>query len=75
MRHLSPPIAGTAVDEAPRGPLPGSLDEELERVERALIASTLSALRGNQSQTAMQLGISRERLRRRLRELGLAVGS
>jgi len=75
MRHLSPPIAGSAVEESARGPLPGSLDEELERVERALIASTLAALRGNQSQTAMQLGISRERLRRRLRELGLAVGS
>jgi len=68
--HLSPETLG-ARDSAAETMARGTLDEELDRVERALIASTLEAVGGSQRKACVRLGISRDRLRRRLEELGL----
>jgi two-component system NtrC family response regulator len=61
--------AGEAVDAGPR-----TLDEELARIERALLATALRDTAGNVSHAAQRLGISRARLRRRARELGVERG-
>jgi two-component system nitrogen regulation response regulator GlnG len=45
--------------------------ETHRRVDRLLLTRVLEATRGNQQQAARRLGIARETLRRRLRELGL----
>jgi two-component system nitrogen regulation response regulator GlnG len=45
--------------------------ETHRRVDRLLLTRVLEATRGNQHQAARRLGIARETLRRRLRELGL----
>jgi two-component system nitrogen regulation response regulator GlnG len=44
-----------------------------EYIERLLLAQVLEHTRGSQHQAARRLGISRETLRKRLRELGLSV--
>ena len=51
-----------------------TLDEELARIERALLATALRDTAGNVSHAAQRLGISRARLRRRARELGVERG-
>lgn len=55
----------------PPPPAPASLDETLTQVERRLIEQTLTRARQNKSRAAEQLGISRPRLYRRIKELGL----
>ena len=52
----------------------GTLDEELSRIEAALIGAALRDTAGNVSQAAQRLGISRARLRRRAKELAVERG-
>ncbi|WP_422930648.1 sigma 54-interacting transcriptional regulator [Singulisphaera sp. PoT] len=59
--YLPPPLA----------PETSQLDELLTQVERRLIESSLQRARHNKSRAAEQLGISRPRLYRRIKELGL----
>jgi two-component system nitrogen regulation response regulator GlnG len=52
----------------------GDLYAEVHRqVDRVLLARVLEETGGNQNQAARRLGIARETLRRRLRELGLQI--
>src|SRR5262249_13361124 len=56
------------------GPDQGDLYAEVHRqVDRILLTRVLEETGGNQNQAARRLGIARETLRRRLRELGLQV--
>ena len=54
-------------------PPPGLHDRVLREVELPLIALTLSATRGNQLKAAELLGINRNTLRKRIRELDIPV--
>jgi len=54
-------------------PPPGLYDRILREVELPLIALTLSATRGNQVKAAELLGINRNTLRKKIRELDIAV--
>jgi two-component system nitrogen regulation response regulator GlnG len=54
-------------------PPPGLHDRVLREVELPLIALTLSATRGNQLRAAELLGINRNTLRKRIRELDIPV--
>jgi two-component system response regulator AtoC len=49
-----------------------TLREQLEDLERSVIARTMTAVRGNQSEAARRLGISRNTLTERLRRYALA---
>jgi DNA-binding NtrC family response regulator len=64
---------GTA--DAPRVPLtdltPGNLASAVETVERHLIATTLDRTRGNISESARVLGLTRRGLYLKMRRLGL----
>jgi two-component system nitrogen regulation response regulator GlnG len=61
--------------KAHRGALPatGLYDRILREVERPLIAATLGATRGNQIRAAHLLGLNRNTLRKKIRELDIAV--
>ena len=48
-----------------------SLRDEIETLERSVIARTLAAVRGNQSEAARRLGLARGTLMDRLRKYGL----
>jgi two-component system response regulator AtoC len=50
----------------------GGLESELKELERARVTAALRASRGNQSQAARQLGISRAVLMNRMKVFGLA---
>ncbi len=54
-------------------PPPGLHDRVLREIELPLIALTLSATRGNQLKAAELLGINRNTLRKRIRELDIPV--
>ena len=54
-------------------PPPGLYDRILREVELPLIALTLSATRGNQLRAADLLGINRNTLRKKIRELDIPV--
>jgi two-component system nitrogen regulation response regulator GlnG len=54
-------------------PPPGLYDRVLREIELPLIALTLSATRGNQLKTAELLGINRNTLRKRIRDLDIHV--
>ena len=54
-------------------PPPGLYDRVLKEVELPLIALTLSATRGNQLRAADLLGLNRNTLRKRIRELDIPV--
>ena len=49
------------------------LREQVESLERGVIARTLTAVRGNQSEAARRLGTSRNTLTERLRRYGIAA--
>jgi len=68
-RHLKAIFAGS-----PDGvPEPGLYDRILIDVERPLIALTLIATRGNQIRAAQVLGLNRNTLRKKIRELDIQV--
>ncbi len=54
-------------------PAPGLYDRVLHEIERPLIALTLAATRGNQIKAAELLGLNRNTLRKKIRELEIAV--
>jgi two-component system nitrogen regulation response regulator GlnG len=60
---------------AHRGTLPaaGLYDRVLREIERPLIAATLGATRGNQIKAAHLLGLNRNTLRKKIRELDIPV--
>ena len=60
---------------AHKGVLPaaGLYDRVLREVERPLIALTLGATRGNQIKAAHLLGLNRNTLRKKIRELDIPV--
>jgi two-component system nitrogen regulation response regulator GlnG len=60
---------------AHRGTLPaaGIYDRVLREIERPLITATLGATRGNQIKAARLLGLNRNTLRKKIRELDIAV--
>jgi two-component system, NtrC family, nitrogen regulation response regulator GlnG len=55
-------------------PPPGLYDRVLREVERPLIQLTLGATRGNQLRAAQLLGLNRNTLRKKIRELDIEVG-
>ena len=52
-------------------PANGLYDRVIQEVERPLIVLTLTACRGNQLRAAELLGINRNTLRKKIRELGI----
>ncbi len=60
---------------AHRGTLPASglYDRVLREIERPLIVATLGATRGNQIRAAHLLGLNRNTLRKKIRELDIPV--
>lgn len=54
-------------------PTPGLYDRVLHEMERPLITLTLQATRGNQIKAAQVLGLNRNTLRKKIRELGIPV--
>ena len=56
-----------------RLPPPGVYDRMLAEVERPLISICLAATRGNQIRAAQLLGLNRNTLRKKIRDLGLEV--
>jgi two-component system nitrogen regulation response regulator GlnG len=54
-------------------PAPGLFDRILREVERPLIILTLEATRGNQIRAAEVLGVNRNTLRKKIRELSIPV--
>ncbi len=54
-------------------PAAGLYDRVLREIERPLIALTLSATRGNQIRAAQLLGLNRNTLRKKIRELDIQV--
>ncbi len=75
LADLSPGVAAALSGAVPAGAAggraAGTLDEELARIETALLAAALRESGGNVSHAALRLGISRARLRRRAAELGI----
>ena len=55
-------------------PPPGLYDRTLHEIERPLISICLAAVRGNQVRAAQLLGLNRNTLRKKLRELGIETG-
>ena len=56
-----------------RLPPPGVYDRIVQEVERPLISICLAATRGNQIRAAQLLGLNRNTLRKKIRDLGLEV--
>jgi two-component system nitrogen regulation response regulator GlnG len=54
-------------------PPPGLYDRVLEEIERPLLSICLAATRGNQIRAAHLLGLNRNTLRKKIRDLGLEV--
>ena len=54
-------------------PPPGLYDRVLEEIERPLLSISLGATRGNQIRAAHLLGLNRNTLRKKIRDLGLEV--
>lgn len=65
--------AGMTAQEMPAAPLEGtiSLESILERFEVEVLLNTLSACDGNKAEAARRLGMTRPKLYRRLKTLGL----
>jgi two-component system, NtrC family, nitrogen regulation response regulator GlnG len=55
-------------------PPPGLYDRVLREIERPLIQLTLGATRGNQLRAAQLLGLNRNTLRKKIRELDIDIG-
>jgi two-component system response regulator AtoC len=63
----------TAAESATEGTIP--LREQIEALERRVIARTLAAVSGNQSEAARRLGLNRGTLIERVRKYGLGDGA
>jgi len=68
-RHLNQYFA----EHGDRLPPPGLYDRILQEVERPLLSICLGATRGNQIRAAHLLGLNRNTLRKKIRDLGLEV--
>ncbi len=68
-RHIKQMLAGSAAGIPTRD----IYDQVLAEVERPLIRMTLSATRGNQIKAAAMLGLNRNTLRKKIRDLGIPV--
>ncbi len=55
-------------------PTSGLYDRILQEIERPLLSVTLNECRGNQLRAAELLGLNRNTLRKKIRELGLSTG-
>ena len=64
-------VARCFAAHADSAPAPGLYDRVLRRVEDPLIRRTLEATRGNRARAAMILGLNRNTLRKKIRELGI----
>jgi two-component system nitrogen regulation response regulator GlnG len=67
--HLEAYFAGHSDDL----PAPGLYDRVLKEIERPLISLSLAATRGNQIRAAQLLGLNRNTLRKKIRELDIRV--
>jgi two-component system, NtrC family, response regulator AtoC len=70
--------APRATEDAAAAPTPAAdgsltLREQIDALERSVIARTMTVVRGNQSEAARRLGISRNTLLERLRRYGIAA--
>jgi two-component system nitrogen regulation response regulator GlnG len=61
------------LSQGDRLPPPGVYDRILHEVERPLISICLAATRGNQIRAAQLLGLNRNTLRKKVKDLGLEV--
>jgi two-component system nitrogen regulation response regulator GlnG len=68
-RHLTKYFA----EHGDRLPPPGLYDRVLQDIERPLLSICLAATRGNQIRAAHLLGLNRNTLRKKIRDLGLEV--
>jgi two-component system nitrogen regulation response regulator GlnG len=68
-RHLTKLFLAHGEDMPP----PGLYDRILEEIERPLLSICLAATRGNQIRAAHLLGLNRNTLRKKIRDLGLEV--
>ena len=68
-RHLTQYFSG----HGDRLPPPGLYDRVLQEIERPLLSICLAATRGNQIRAAHLLGLNRNTLRKKIRDLGLEV--
>jgi two-component system nitrogen regulation response regulator GlnG len=68
-RHLT----AYFMSQGDRLPPPGLYDRILQEIERPLISICLGATRGNQIRAAHLLGLNRNTLRKKIRDLGLEV--
>ena len=68
-RHLQEYFSALGGDT----PAPGLYDRVLRKIERPLISATLAATRGNQIKAARVLGLNRNTLRKKIRDLDIQV--
>src|SRR5438132_2047635 len=70
------PAASSSVDQGTQPTIDASLDlrEQVDALERSIIARTLAATSGNQSEAARRLGLSRSSFVDRLKKYGFAGG-
>jgi two-component system, NtrC family, nitrogen regulation response regulator GlnG len=68
-RHLTKYFLG----QGDKLPPPGLYDRVLQEIERPLLSICLAATRGNQIRAAHLLGLNRNTLRKKIRDLGLEV--
>jgi two-component system nitrogen regulation response regulator GlnG len=61
------------LDHGDKLPPPGLYDRILQEIERPLLSICLAATRGNQIRAAHLLGLNRNTLRKKIRDLGLEV--
>ncbi len=76
LESASAPPASPRSDDGPPADGPDgshTLREQLDALERSVIARTMTAVRGNQSEAARRLGISRNTLTERLRRYEIAA--
>jgi DNA-binding NtrC family response regulator len=81
-QHLPPEVSGVAAHGAGAGtpgaptgdPFPAGVVRPLVEVEQMAIAHALAVCDGNKTRAAQQLGISRQTLRTKLKELRMDEG-
>ena len=69
--QLSDKIKGIPGPTFPRGEGKGSLKEQVEKLEKALLIQKTREYNGNKSKTARALGLSRYGLTKKMRRYGL----